>query len=83
MGSFVVEVYVGRRGRRELEVLAREAEVLASPPLRYLGSLVLTDDEVCFHVFEGPSPESAITAALAPDRVVETIWIAPRGLERT
>lgn len=84
MRSFLVEVYVGRRGRRAIESLAHDAEAaaLAAPAVRYLGSLVLTEDEVCFHVFEAPSLDSVVDASdrrgLDRDRVVETIWIAPR-----
>lgn len=83
--SFLVETYVGQPELGRLEALARKAEAVAalSPAIRYLGSLVLTEDEVCLHVFEAPSLEAIVEASdhedLARDRVVETIWIAPEA----
>lgn len=46
--------------------------------IRHLASVVLLDDEVCFHVFEAPSA-GALQAAteeagLPCERITETMW---------
>ncbi|MGH3104296.1 MAG: hypothetical protein ACRDN6_09405 [Gaiellaceae bacterium] len=85
--SFLVEAYLRTCEAAELEALGRQASAVAagSQAIRYLGSLVLLKDEVCFHVFEAPSLDAIVDASereeLASDRIVETIWIAPGGLE--
>ena len=47
----------------------------AARRFRYLGSMFVPDDEMCFHVIEAPSQAVAIEAArragLTPDRIVE------------
>ena len=78
--SFLVEGYLATPNREKLEALARRAHVLeAGETIRYLGSLVLAEDEVCFHIFEAPSAASLLEASeraeLEHERVVETIWI--------
>jgi hypothetical protein len=84
----VVEGYLATPTPVELETLARRAYAVETVEgIRYLGSLVLPEDEVCFHVFEAPSVaallEASERAELAHERLVETVWIpAPRDLER-
>jgi hypothetical protein len=81
MRSFLVEGYVAGREPAQLEALARRADRVAaeSRAVRYLGSLVIPEDEVCFHVFEAPSlaalVQASSRAALAHDRVVETVLL--------
>lgn len=80
MKSFLVESYLAPLGDAELDALARRAQALeAAGGIRYWGSLVLPEDEICFHIF-GASSESVLLRAsecaeLGHDRVVETIWI--------
>ncbi len=93
--SFLLEAYLGSVGRAEIDAVARRAQGLeAGGRIRYWGSLVLLEDEICFHIFEAPSERVLLEAiervALEHDRVVETVWIpsypaARRGadLERT
>ena len=81
--SFLVEGYQATRGNAELEELARRIAVVAaeSESIRYLGSLVLLEDDVCLHVFEAPSAAALVEASkraqLPHERVVETVWLAP------
>jgi hypothetical protein len=88
--TFLVEGYLPTATGGELETLARRAHALeAAEAIRYLGSLVLSEDEVCFHIFEAPSVAALVEASeraeLGHDRVVETIWIpgapAPKYVE--
>lgn len=78
--SFLVEGYLATPSRARLEALAQSVHALeACEAIRYLGSLVLLEDEVCFHIFEAPSVDSLLEAGkradLEHERVVETIWI--------
>ena len=46
-------------------------------PVRYVRSILIPGDEMCFHVFEGPSAEAvgeaSRRAALDYDRIVEAV----------
>lgn len=83
MRSFLVEGYQATGGNADLEELARRTDAVAaaSESIRYLGSLVLLEEEVCLHVFEAPSVaalvEASMRAQLQHDRVVETVWLEP------
>jgi uncharacterized protein DUF4242 len=82
----VIETYLSRARAGELEaVTARLRQAIASsaltidrqepdPPVRWLRSYFVPDDEVCFHVIEADSAEAALTlgelAGLSPERVV-------------
>jgi len=83
MPGYSLELYLPRgqaaalddaaaRARRAAEELSREGT-----PVRYLRSLYLSEDEICFHVFEAPSRESVAEAArragLDDSRITETI----------
>lgn len=63
--------------------LARALE--AGKEIRHVGSLVLLEDEICFHIFEAPSAPSLVDAIeraeLEHDRVVETVWIPSYSVE--
>jgi hypothetical protein len=81
--SFLVEAYLGRLVGSEIDEVTRRAHALeAGGSIRYWGSLVLPEDEICFHIFEAPSEgvllDATVRAELDHDRVVETIWM-PRA----
>lgn len=81
MPSYLVEGYLTASGKARLAALARRAHALeAGEGIRHLGSLVLLEDEICFHIFEAPSAaalvEASRRAGLEYDRIVETTWIA-------
>lgn len=80
MKSFLLEAYLGRVGRAEIDSVAQRTHRLeAGGHVRYWGSLVLPEDEICFHIFEAPSErvlvEAIQRAELEHDRVVKTVWI--------
>jgi hypothetical protein len=82
--SFLVESYLATRNESELETVVRSAHAIEKARvIRHLGSLVLLEDEVCFHVFEAPSAAALLAAAedagLACERVTETLWRPGRG----
>ena len=72
---------MSRTGTGELDAAAaRLRAAIAEMPesagrVRYLRSMFVPDDEICFHVIEAPSQEVALDAArragLTPDRVVK------------
>ncbi len=62
MKSFLVEVYAP--GTSELSVLAAQARAAAHDGVRYVRSIFIPEDELCFHLFEG-SPSSARRARRA------------------
>jgi len=90
MRTFLVEAYFARSDGADLVALAERAGAVArrSPAIRYLGSLVVSEDEICLHLFEAPSLGALLRATaggdLARDRVVETAWLpAAFALEPT
>ena len=84
MRSYLVEAYVARASQRDLSRLAARARVAASEvsaegaPVRYVRSLLVPEDDICFHVFEGASAEAVWAAsrraALSAERVVEVVF---------
>ena len=80
MATFVIESYMSRTGTGELDAAAAKlrAAIAGLPqsagPVRYLRSMFVPDDEICFHVIEAPSLEAAVEAArlagMTPERVV-------------
>lgn len=77
--SFLVESYLASRSQSELEALVgRVRAIEKSDAIRHLGTLLLLEDEVCFHVFEAPSAVALMSATeeagLSCERVTETIW---------
>ena len=83
MSRFTVEVFAGadvaaaldeERVRVRAAADALRAEGL---PVRYLSSILMPADELCFHLFEAPSVESVRAASeragLEPIRVIEVV----------
>jgi uncharacterized protein DUF4242 len=80
VATYVIESYMSRTGTGELDAAAaRLRDATAGMPesagrVRYLRSMFVPDDEICFHVIEAPSQDLAIDAArragLTPDRIV-------------
>jgi hypothetical protein len=64
MASFVVEVYSPNVRQADLADVAMRAEAAAREltsegiGVRYLRSVLVPEDETCFHHFEGPSAEA-------------------------
>jgi len=82
--SFLVESYLATRNESELEAAVRRAHAVENARvIRHLGSLVMLEDEVCFHLFEAPSAAALLAATeevgLSCERVVETLWRPGRG----
>lgn len=83
MPSFAVEVYTTGLGRPDLEALgariqaASEDVVLEGEEVRYVESIFFPPDELCLHLFEGPSAEAvgktSERAGLVAERVVEAV----------
>jgi hypothetical protein len=82
---FLVESYLATRDESELEAVVRRAQAIGrTGATRHLGSLVLLEDEVCFHIFEAPSATALLAATeeagLSCERVTETLWRRGRGV---
>jgi hypothetical protein len=79
MPSYLVELYLPRDRASEPDALARSARRAAEQGVgvRYLRSIVLLDEELCFHVFGAPTAESVIEAGsrlgMPFERVVEVL----------
>ena len=81
MTRFTVEVFADRADGLEEEAARLRAEAAGvgseGIPVRYLSSILMPEDELCLHLFEGPSREAvrgaAVKAGLDPLRVIETI----------
>jgi hypothetical protein len=80
MTSYVVEAYTPASADLEpIETAARKAaaEMWArGTPVRYVRSIFVPLDEVCFHLLEGPSAEAvnqvAARAGIVPQRILAT-----------
>jgi hypothetical protein len=82
MPEYLVELYVARGSRVPLEA-ARRARASANAmsrdghPVRYLRSIFVPEDEICFLLLEAASPglvgEAGRRAALDNYRIVEAI----------
>jgi hypothetical protein len=85
VATFVVETYLSRARAAELEgVTARLRDAIAAltiarpatdPPVRWLHSYFVPEDEMCLHVLEAASSAVALEASelagLTAERVVE------------
>jgi hypothetical protein len=67
---FLVEMYAP--GTSELSELAASAEAAAGDGVSYMRTIFVPEDEVCFHVFEGPSME-ALARLFTGARIVEAV----------
>ena len=83
MTSYVIEVYTPATADLEpIERAARRAaaEMSASgTPVRYVRSIFVPVDEICFHLLDGPSPQAvrevAGRAGIVPQRILETAGV--------
>lgn len=82
MPRFAVEAYATHLVWSEREGFADRARAaVRETRVRYLGSLFVPEDEICLHLFEGPSAASVGTvctrAGFSFERIVETLaWPA-------
>jgi hypothetical protein len=73
MPTFLVEVYAPRLAQlADLEAAARAAARGASG-VRYLESILVPEDETCFHLFDGPSAKTVCEAARRGALVVQRV----------
>ncbi len=69
MTRYVVEVYAPNVAKERLAELASRAQTAAAElsragaEVRYLRSVLVPEDETCFHHFEGPSVEAVRRAS--------------------
>jgi hypothetical protein len=68
VARYLIETYAP--GTSDIAELASKAEAAAQGSLRYVRSIFVPEDEICFHVFEGASPD---VIAHAAGRIVEAI----------
>jgi hypothetical protein len=83
MAEFLVELYVSREdgvgvgGRSEVARLAAEELTREGTPVRYLHSIYVPEEEVCFFLYEAASAdavrEAAQRAVLPFERVSEAV----------
>jgi hypothetical protein len=81
MASYLVEAYTpARAGLAEIEQRARDAATLfsqAGTAVRYVRSIYVPEDEICFHLFDAASVEAVRQASddaqLDAQRIVEAV----------
>lgn len=78
MPSFILETYVPRLTAGELDDLVERARrAAAGTPVIHVRSYFVPDDDMCMHVFEGPSvaavQEIAESAGLESERIVQSV----------
>jgi hypothetical protein len=83
MAEFLVELYLSREdgdsvgGRSDRARLAAEELTLEGKPVRYLHSIYLPEEEICFFLYEAVSVDvvrqAARRAALPFERVSEAV----------
>jgi hypothetical protein len=83
VAEFLVESYISRADpvhvdeRAERARMAAEALTREGTPVRYLRSIFVPEDEICFYLFDAPSAEgvreAASRAALAFERITEAV----------
>ena len=80
MATYVVEAYLpNSAAARELARRAARRLAEASDGISYVRSVFLPDEETVFHVFEAPSPEDVIDAAVKAELAVDHIAAAIEG----
>jgi hypothetical protein len=91
MTSFLAEVYAPAAARiADIATRARSAAEEASragTPVRYLRSIFVPQDEMCFHLLEAGSAEAVREvigrAGFSPERIVEAhLWCGGEAGER-
>ena len=78
MPSFILETYVARLPAGGLEdLVARARGATGGTAVTHVRSYFVPEDDMCMHVFEGPSVAAvraiAATAGLEPERIVQTV----------
>jgi hypothetical protein len=82
MATYLAEVYAPMADGGLPRAIARARVAAAAmsregTPIRHVRALHIPEDETCFHVFEGPTPEAVREtgrrAGLAVARVVEVV----------
>ncbi len=91
MATFLIETYLSRTRAADLEAARSSLRAVAAdargdaranvPPVRYIRSFYVPEDEMAFHVVEASSIAAAMAvsqrAGLSPERIVEAE--APSG----
>jgi Protein of unknown function (DUF4242) len=88
MEQYLVELYRSRAGADTLADPAKRAQTTAEEltregtPVRFLSTIFVPEDEVCFYLYEAASAEAAAEAArraeLQFERIVVAITETPR-----
>lgn len=78
MPSFILETYVARLSAGGLGALVvRTRQATTGTPVTHVRSYFVPEDDMCMHVFEGPSvaavQEVADSAGLETERIVQSI----------
>ena len=87
MPNYLLELYLPRDRTVEPDELAGSARRAAEQGagVRYLRSIVLPDEELCFHLFGAPSAESVMEAGsrlgMPFERVVEVLEVSAASKE--
>jgi Nickel responsive protein SCO4226-like len=90
--QYVLELYLPRLGAGALPEAAARADSASEQlcregtPVRFLRSIFLPGDEICFLVFEGPSDEAVAEAARRAEIAFERVLpaeVAPDGSEES
>jgi hypothetical protein len=81
---YLLEAYEPRSATPLADLEARcRAAAEACDGVRYVRSILVPEDETCFHIFEGPSEEAVrkagAEAGLTPVRVVACLASAAKG----
>jgi hypothetical protein len=82
--TYLLEGYEPRGTAPFADLEARcRAAAEAYDGVRYVRSILVPEDETCFHVFEGPSEEAVrragVEAGLTPVRVIACLTSAAKG----
>jgi hypothetical protein len=84
MPTYLVESYVPQSGSNLVATVAAFAR--SASGARHRLSLLLPDEDICLHVFDGPSAdivrEEAVRAALRCQRVSQVVLLSAGHLEQ-
>jgi hypothetical protein len=76
VATFLIETYLPRGRPAALAAATRSLRSVAEPPVRFIRSFFVPEDEMAFFVVEAPSiaatMEVSHRAGLLPERIVET-----------